>query len=104
MDCGSQYVVPVVLRMQGAPDVAALQTALRQLVARHEMLRTTVAMVDGEATLQIAPPSDTWTLPIVALEGSPAAREAEAAQHVTAQARRAFDLQRELWRVELLRL
>ncbi|MEU9919215.1 condensation domain-containing protein [Streptomyces sp. NPDC051001] len=42
------YLIPLQLRISGAVDVDALERALRAIVARHEVLRTGVGVVDGE--------------------------------------------------------
>ncbi len=42
------YNMPLAARLRGALDHAALQEAIDQLVARHEPLRTTYHLVDGE--------------------------------------------------------
>ncbi|HMG22341.1 MAG TPA: amino acid adenylation domain-containing protein, partial [Kofleriaceae bacterium] len=59
------YNVPLVLRLTGALDVAALEASLRALVQRHEVLRTRFAEVDGELRQAIAAELD------VALEVEP---------------------------------
>ena len=46
-----------------SPD--ALRTAVRRLVARHEPLRTTFALRDGEVRQRIADPGTAWPLPLV---------------------------------------
>jgi hypothetical protein len=51
------YVVPAPLRLRGRLDVAALQAALDEVVARHEILRTRlVAAADGDAHQVVDPP------------------------------------------------
>jgi amino acid adenylation domain-containing protein/non-ribosomal peptide synthase protein (TIGR01720 family) len=45
---GSEYNTAIGLRMTGKLDLPALRTALRQLVARHEALRTTFPAVDTQ--------------------------------------------------------
>ncbi|MEW9547326.1 amino acid adenylation domain-containing protein [Nonomuraea sp. NPDC050783] len=42
------YNMPFVLRLDGPPDVAALERALGDVVARHEVLRTVFGEEDGE--------------------------------------------------------
>ncbi|MEU1588447.1 amino acid adenylation domain-containing protein [Micromonospora sp. NPDC005710] len=45
---GSAYHMPVVTRLSGAIDVDALEWALRDVVGRHEVLRTVFPVVEGE--------------------------------------------------------
>ncbi|MEU5693390.1 amino acid adenylation domain-containing protein [Actinosynnema sp. NPDC020468] len=45
---GAIYHIPIALRLRGALDTDALESALTDVVARHEALRTTFPTVDGE--------------------------------------------------------
>ncbi|MBW7473805.1 amino acid adenylation domain-containing protein [Paenibacillus oenotherae] len=45
---GTSYNLPGVMMVEGELDVARLREAFRQLVARHETLRTSFASVEGE--------------------------------------------------------
>lgn len=49
------YNVPVVLRLDGALDVPALQRALMALVERHEVLRTEIVIVDDVPRQRLVP-------------------------------------------------
>src|SRR5215510_5275455 len=48
------YHIPVGLRLRGGLEVGALRRALDRIVERHEALRTTFALVDGEPAQRIA--------------------------------------------------
>uniref|UniRef100_UPI001FE0C234 condensation domain-containing protein n=1 Tax=Actinoalloteichus spitiensis TaxID=252394 RepID=UPI001FE0C234 len=54
------------LRLLGVLDVEALRTALRELAARHESLRTVFADTDGRATQHVLPEPD---LPLRVVDG-----------------------------------
>jgi amino acid adenylation domain-containing protein len=59
LDPGSAtYNLALTLRIEGAIDPLALERALRELVARHEALRTTFVAVDGEPYQAIQPTVD----------------------------------------------
>src|ERR1051325_5770428 len=47
------YHIPLRMRMRGALDAGALRRALDRIVARHEVLRTTFAVVEGEPVQRI---------------------------------------------------
>src|SRR5215472_10189261 len=54
MEGGSEaYHSPMRMRLRGALDVGALRRALDRIVARHEVLRTTFAVVEGEPVQSI---------------------------------------------------
>jgi amino acid adenylation domain-containing protein len=52
---GSTYHIPMRLRLRGELDRDALARSLDRIVARHEALRTSFPMVDGEPVQRIAP-------------------------------------------------
>ncbi|WP_435195374.1 amino acid adenylation domain-containing protein, partial [Streptomyces sp. NRRL F-5630] len=81
------YTVPLVLRLTGRPDVAALRAALHDVVARHEALRTRFRQVDGEPVQEIVPVGD---LPeLLAVDEVPAD---ELEDEIGRTARHVFDL------------
>ncbi|MCM3342854.1 amino acid adenylation domain-containing protein [Paenibacillus sp. MER TA 81-3] len=47
------YNMPVVLRLEGALEHVRLESALQALIARHESLRTSFAVVDGEPVQRV---------------------------------------------------
>ncbi|MCZ6760270.1 MAG: condensation domain-containing protein, partial [Gemmatimonadetes bacterium] len=99
------YNVPRAVRMTGALDVEALRRTLDAIVDRHEAIRTTFAVVDGELR-QVVAPSLTVALPVDDLSGLPGEeRDAEAHRLVAEAARRPFDLEQgPLLRAKLLKL
>ncbi|WP_253910781.1 condensation domain-containing protein [Streptomyces sp. NRRL S-98] len=52
------YNLPLALRLNGPLDPAALELALGDLVARHEILRTLITEQDGEPLQRIVPPAE----------------------------------------------
>ncbi|TVT24691.1 amino acid adenylation domain-containing protein, partial [Amycolatopsis rhizosphaerae] len=94
------YAAPMVLRLAGPLDVAALEAALNTVVARHEALRTSVGVEDGRPFQAIADHCRI-EIPVTDLRDRPeTAREA-----ATGIVRRAFDLRHgPLLRASVLRL
>ena len=101
----STYNLPVAYRLTGTLNIAALEQSLNQIVQRHETLRTTFTLVDGQPSQFIAF-SIAVTLPIIDLREYPKIeREGIAEQIATSEAQKPFDLRTEpLFRAKLLRL
>jgi amino acid adenylation domain-containing protein len=88
----ASYVVPVLVRFAGRADRDAIGRAVRELVRRHEVLRTVYALVDGAPVGIVrdeldAAPAFTSVIALPEAERAAALRRA-----VTEEARRPFDL------------
>ena len=99
------YNMPSAVQLRGRLHVAAFAAALSHIAERHETLRTTFGEVHGEPVQVVAAPAP-WDLPLVDLDGLPAAsRSAEARRLTRGEAVLSFDLARgPLARAALLRL
>jgi amino acid adenylation domain-containing protein len=99
------YIVPFTIRFEGALDTAALARALREIVRRHEVLRTTFATEDNRPVQVIRPEVD-LPFPIIDLGALPEAeREPAVRRELAEETRRPFDLtEGPLLRTRLLRL
>ncbi|HVF56635.1 MAG TPA: amino acid adenylation domain-containing protein, partial [Pyrinomonadaceae bacterium] len=99
------YNVPTAVRLTGALDVAALEQTLSEVIRRHEVLRTTFTVVDGEPT-QVIHEAVPVSLPVNDLsQMDEPAREAEAAQLAKEEAEQPFNLSAgPLVRAQLLKL
>ncbi|MCC9312196.1 amino acid adenylation domain-containing protein, partial [Kitasatospora sp. RB6PN24] len=85
------YNIPMALRLTGELDRDALAEALRDVVGRHEVLRTVFPVVDGEPFQHVLPADEAgFELPVVAV----GAAELDAA--VAGAAAYAFDLSSEI--------
>ncbi|HSF43042.1 MAG TPA: non-ribosomal peptide synthase/polyketide synthase [Thermoanaerobaculia bacterium] len=93
------------LELRGPVDPEAVAASLREIVARHEVLRTTFAAREGRPVQTIAPPPPV-ALPLADLSGLPSGDREDVARSLARQlALRPFDLARgPLLRVALLRL
>ena len=99
------YNIPLSLRLKGPLETALLERCLREIVNRHEVLRTIFVAVEGRPGQLIKPSApvsvsllDLWRL-------SPGEREVEALRIAREDARRPFVLSEgPLIRVTLLRL
>jgi hypothetical protein len=79
--------VPVAVRLDGELDPAALEAALRDVIARHEVLRTIFPAAGGEPYQQVIELAGLdWTLPVTAVAGD------GLAPAITAAAAEPFDL------------
>ncbi|MFE2179015.1 amino acid adenylation domain-containing protein [Streptomyces sp. NPDC059455] len=79
------YNVPLVLRLTGTLDVPALRSALRDVVARHESLRTVVGEDENAVPFQRILPAGEVPLDVPVVEAGPRALDgavAEAAVHL----------------------
>ncbi|WP_345671168.1 non-ribosomal peptide synthetase, partial [Streptomyces similanensis] len=85
------YNIPTALRLSGGLDRGALEGALRDVVGRHEVLRTVFAVADGEPYQRILPVEETGFALTVAEVGTE-----ELAGAVAEAARYAFDLAQEI--------
>jgi amino acid adenylation domain-containing protein len=88
----SAYTLGMAQRLDGSLNVQALRTALSGVVARHEILRTTFPIVDGQPVQRVSPPYEV-DLPFIELT------------QIEEQLSRPFDLAADrLLRVALVRL
>jgi non-ribosomal peptide synthetase component F len=86
------YNVPLCVRLKGRLDVAALKHSLNEVVRRHEVLRTTFAVADGQPVQLISEPKP-LPLPYVDMSLLAAAqREGKTQLLATEEAARPFDL------------
>ncbi|WP_051898651.1 non-ribosomal peptide synthetase [Sciscionella sediminilitoris] len=92
------YNVPLVLRCTGELDTAALATAVVDLVARHEILRTRMPEVDGEPVQLVLDPAEA---PAMTVHDSDPEQGPALLERL---ARHCFDLEHEpAFRAELVR-
>ncbi|HEU0052650.1 MAG TPA: amino acid adenylation domain-containing protein, partial [Longimicrobium sp.] len=89
---GSAYHVGRTLRLRGVLDRTALLRALDRIVARHEALRTTFPLVDGEPVQRVAPAEVSGFRVVEHDLRGRADAEAEAERIVAAEAAAPFDL------------
>ncbi|MFN6563694.1 MAG: non-ribosomal peptide synthetase [Nostoc sp. ChiSLP01] len=101
----SIYNVPTVIRLTGSLNLAALEQTFNEIVRRHETLRTTFIVLDGQP-LQAITPSLTIPISVFDLQQFPADKqEVEAKCIITAEIEHPFDLSSgPLLRVMLLML
>ncbi|MBN1204929.1 MAG: amino acid adenylation domain-containing protein [Myxococcaceae bacterium] len=93
LEAGSAfYNVYLAVRLEGALDPGALEEALRELVRRHEVLRTRFPAEEGEPRQEVLPEPD-LRLERADVGATPAEqREAEALRRVRALVNRPFEL------------
>jgi amino acid adenylation domain-containing protein len=97
------YNCPAILRLRGAVRHDLLARAITTIVTRHAVLRTTLTERDGDVIQIVHPPGPVTVSLIDLTDLSPEAGEASARAVAEAMARRAFDLERAVFRVCLVR-
>ena len=86
------YNVPTVIRLTGSLKLAALEQTFNEIVRRHETLRTTFIVLDGQP-LQAIAPSLTIPLCVLDLQELPVDKqEVKAKFIITAEIEHPFDL------------
>jgi amino acid adenylation domain-containing protein len=107
----STYNIPAAVRLTGKLDVRALEQSFKEIVRRHEALRTSFATVDGQPVQVIAPTSGQvlnqfLPLPMVDFQDlTSAQQEIEARRLAVEESQRPFNLaQGPMLRITLLRL
>ncbi|MGA2183680.1 MAG: amino acid adenylation domain-containing protein [Bryobacteraceae bacterium] len=84
--------VAVRFSLSGPLDVPALKRAMNEIVRRHEILRASFSMIDGQV-VQLVAPSMTIPMPVADLRSIPEPeRSAEADRLATEEAQQTFDL------------
>src|ERR1700722_9014341 len=82
------YNSSMALRLEGDLNTAALEAALGDVIARHEVLRTVFPASDGEPYQRVLEMAETgWGLPVIAVPGAD-----ELAQAIEQVAGEPFDL------------
>jgi amino acid adenylation domain-containing protein len=99
------YNVPTVFRLTGVLNVAALEQSFNELLRRHETLRTTFVVIEGEPAQAIAPRLSI-SLPVIDLQHCLVTERYEEAQRmIRIEMQRPFSLsQGPLIRLVLFRL
>ncbi|AKT41222.1 non-ribosomal peptide synthetase [Chondromyces crocatus] len=102
---GAAYNMPGRLKLEGPLDTGALERAIQEIVVRHESLRTTFQMTEGELH-QVIHTGVRAPFSVVDLQALPASEQGEeASRRMREEAHRPFDLSRDVMlRVVLLRL
>ena len=100
------YNMPGALWIKGVLDIKALESAIREIIARHEILRTTFETTAEGQPVQMIHEHEWRSLPIVDLAGLPdRERELTARQLIEEESGRPFDLAKgPLIYVKLVRL
>ncbi|HEY9810223.1 MAG TPA: amino acid adenylation domain-containing protein [Halomicronema sp.] len=99
------YNLPAALLLKGRLNVPVLEQSFKEIIRRHEILRTTFAMAEGQP-VQVVRQNFNFRLQILDLQQLPEnQREAEVKKLATQEAKKPFDLTKgELLRATVLHL
>jgi amino acid adenylation domain-containing protein len=102
---GAAYNVPAAARLTGDLDTSALERSLQEIVRRHEVLRTSLLIQDGEPAQAISDSSDIHLGMIDLSHLDEEDRERAARDRAREEGKKPFDLSRgPLLRAELLKM
>jgi amino acid adenylation domain-containing protein len=91
-DNRQSYNIPSPIKLSGVLNSAALEQALKEIIRRHDILRTTFKSIDGEP-MQVIAPSLTLIVPRIDLTDLDESERAPEAERLTAvEARQPFNL------------
>ena len=86
------YNIPTAVRLTGKMVVEAMENGLKEIVRRHEVLRTTFEFVD-ENLMQVVVPHMQFSMPLIDLQGfSPEIQKAKMRRLVREDTQNPFDL------------
>ncbi|MBF1989860.1 amino acid adenylation domain-containing protein [Fischerella thermalis] len=99
------YNIPAAVRLTGKLNIAALSKSINEIIRRHEILRTTFTVVDGEP-IQVIGNGENFTFPVIDLQAfSEEKKQQEVFNLAALEAQKPFDLvQGPLIRANLLKL
>ncbi len=101
----TSYIIPSAVRIKGNINLNAVEWSINKIIQRHEALRTTFALVEGNP-VQIVAPSLTLEIPLLdlgVLEEKEIEKEVQ--RIAIEEGKKSFDLEKgPLLRVKLLRL
>ncbi|RUR75337.1 non-ribosomal peptide synthetase [Chlorogloeopsis fritschii PCC 9212] len=99
------YNIPAAVRLTGKLNLTALSQSIYEIIRRHEILRTTFTVVDGEA-IQVIGNGENFTFPVIDLQAfSEEKKQQEVFNLAALEAQKPFDLvQGPLIRANLLKL
>ncbi len=105
LEQGVHYNENFNLRLKGAVDIAILERTLQEILRRHEAMRSSFVVRDGQPVQRIVP-TEPIRLPVIDLRAIPELdRHGEAVRLAVEEARRPFDFAKgPLWRFTLLLL
>ena len=63
--------IPLALRLSGTLNISALEQSLKEIISRHEALKTTFTTVDNKPVQVIGSEDQNWSLTIKNLQESP---------------------------------
>jgi aspartate racemase len=99
------YNIPIPLRLEGAINLSALEQSFNEILRRHEVLRTTFQIIDGQPR-QVITPNLEISIHFINLDSLPTdERETAARNLANEEAQHPFDItQGPLVRVQLIRI